>query len=670
MKKAFFAFLLAFGGTLAVQAEVNPKPFVVPELTSWQGAEGRFVPSGRIVVPSNKSLRVVAERFAADYATMFGRKLTLVSGDAQAGDFVFSLQKDVAERPLGKEGYVLRIGKTAAVSAADVQGAYWATRTLLQLSEQNRSHTLPCGTTTDIPAYALRGFMIDCGRKFIPMDYLNKLVSVMAYYKMNTLQVHLNDNGFKQYFGNDWNKTQSAFRLESNFFPGLTAKDGSYTKREFIDFQVKAEQQYVDIVPEIDVPAHSLAFSHYRPSLGSKEYGIDHLDLNNPAVVPFLDSLFTEYCGGSNPVFRGKTVHIGTDEYSNKDKAVVEKFRALTDHLIRHVEKHGKQAMVWGALTHAQGETPVKVDNVKMQIWYNGYADPVKMKELGYKLVSIPDGQVYIVPAAGYYYDYLNTQWLYNNWTPATIGSVKFEEGDPSLLGGMFAVWNDHVGNGITVKDIHHRVMPALQTLATKCWTAKQTSLPYADFERQSRFLSEAPGVDELGRTLGKGTRTTADYPNTTLLPSTTLDWIGPEIGYDYSVSFDLEATAVNKGDTLFTSPNATLYLASPESGKLAFVREGCLNEFDYAVPKGKRVRLTLQGNRHETRLLVNGRFHQALYPLTLGAVSPNAGAAGATSDPYSAAKMYYQRTLVFPLQRTGAFHGKIMNLSVSNFIE
>ena len=670
MKKAFFALLLAFGGTLAVLAEVNPKPFVVPELTSWQGAEGRFVPSGRIVVSSNKSLRVVAERFAADYATMFGRKLTLVSGDAQAGDFVFSLQKDVAERPLGKEGYVLRIGKTAAVSAADAQGVYWATRTLLQLSEQNRSHTLPCGTTTDIPAYALRGFMIDCGRKFIPMDYLNKLVSVMAYYKMNTLQVHLNDNGFKQYFGNDWNKTQSAFRLESNFFPGLTAKDGSYTKREFIDFQKIAEQQYVDIVPEIDVPAHSLAFSHYRPSLGSKEYGIDHLDLNNPAVVPFLDSLFTEYCGGSNPVFRGKTVHIGTDEYSNKDKAVVEKFRALTDHLIRHVEKYGKQAMVWGALTHAQGETPVKVDNVKMQIWYNGYADPLKMKELGYKLVSIPDGQVYIVPAAGYYYDYLNTQWLYNNWTPATIGSVKFEEGDPSLLGGMFAVWNDHVGNGITVKDIHHRVMPALQTLSTKCWTAKGTSLPYADFERQSRFLSEAPGVDELARTLGKGTRTTADYPNITLLPSTTLDWIGPEIGYDYSVSFDLEATAVNKGDTLFTSPNATLYLASPESGKLAFVREGYLNEFDYAVPKGRRVRLTLQGNQRETRLLVNGRFHQALYPLTLGGVSAKAGAAGASSDPYSASKMYYQRTLVFPLQRTGAFHGKIMNLSVSNFIE
>ena len=55
--------------------------------------------------------------------------------------------------------------------------------------------------------------MIDCGRKFIPMSYLQDLVKIMAYYKMNTLQVHLNDNGFKQYFDNNWDKTYAAFRL-------------------------------------------------------------------------------------------------------------------------------------------------------------------------------------------------------------------------------------------------------------------------------------------------------------------------------------------------------------------------------------------------------------------------------------------------------------------------
>lgn len=63
------------------------------------------------------------------------------------------------------------------------------------------------------------------------MSYLRDYVKIMAYYKMNTLQIHLNDNGFKQYFEQDWNKTYAAFRLESDTYPGLTARDGFYTKK-------------------------------------------------------------------------------------------------------------------------------------------------------------------------------------------------------------------------------------------------------------------------------------------------------------------------------------------------------------------------------------------------------------------------------------------------------
>ena len=54
---------------------------------------------------------------------------------------------------------------------------------------------------------------------------------------------------------------------------------------------------------------------------------MDHLDLFNPETYPFFDALFKEYLSGDNPVFRGKRVHVGTDEYSNRDTAVVEKFR-------------------------------------------------------------------------------------------------------------------------------------------------------------------------------------------------------------------------------------------------------------------------------------------------------------------------------------------------------
>ena len=89
---------------------------------------------------------------------------------------------------------------------------------------------------------------------------------------------------------------------------------------------------------------------------------------------------------------------------------------------------------------------------------------------------------------------------LYNKYTPALIGDLQFEENDPSILGGMFAVWNDHPGNGITVKDIHHRLFPAMQTLSTKCWSGKNTSVPYKEFDRLRLQLSEAPGVNELAR--------------------------------------------------------------------------------------------------------------------------------------------------------------------------
>ncbi len=648
----------------ALWADVNPKPFVIPELKTWTGAEGQTALSGRIVVKSSK-LNAVAKALVADYEQLTGRKLTIATGAAKAGDIVLSVSKD---KKLGNEGYTLSIGNTVEIAAATEQGAFWGTRTLLQVSEQQKDGTLPKGSTVDVPEYQLRGFMIDCGRKFIPMSYLRNLAKIMGYYKMNTLQVHLNDNGFRQYFGNDWDKTSAAFRLECDTYPGLTAKDGSYTKQEFIDFQKLAAANGVEIIPEFDAPAHSLAFTHYKPEIGSKEYGMDHLDLFNPETYTFMDGLWKEYIGGKNPVFIGPRVHIGTDEYSNAKKEVVEKFRAFTDHYIKYVESFGKQAVLWGALTHANGETAVKSKNVIMDIWYNGYADPEAMKKQGYKLVSIPDGLTYIVPAAGYYYDYLNCQYLYDHYTPAVIGSKTFEENDPDILGGMFAVWNDHAGNGITTKDIHHRVFPALQTLAVKCWTGKETKLPYAEFDQKRADLSEAPGVNELGR-LGK--------PGTVVLekdavnPGETLS--AEEVGYNYAVTFTVEGAAEEKGTELFRSDNAVVYLADPDQGKLGFEREGYRNLFNYRIPAGEKHTITIEGTNKATRLLVDGQLKEELSPKTLYVMRDQDRAHYQVKGTYTfepvvyqpTDQIYYQRTLVFPLRHAGNFKSKVTGLKV-----
>lgn len=624
----------------------NEKPFVVPELKEWKGSEGVFIPSADMrVVYTQDALRSVAEAFAADYGQMFGVTPKVIQGKPSAGDIYFTLKKD---KKLGREGYAIRTDRYVTVSAPEAVGVYWATRTLLQMSEQTENHQLPKGQLRDWSDYAMRGFMMDCGRKFIPMSYMRDLVKIMAYYKMNTLQVHLNDNGFKQFFGHDWGRTYAAFRLECDTYPGLTARDGYYTKREFIDFQEEAASRFVEIIPEIDAPAHTLAFTHYKPEIGSQEYGMDHLDLFNPETYKFMDGLFKEYLEGDKPVFRGPRVHIGTDEYSNKKKDVVEKFRAFTDHYIRLVESYGKQACVWGALTHAAGETPVKSENVIMSAWYNGYADPKEMVRQGYKLISIPDGLVYIVPAAGYYYDYLNTQYLYEKWTPAHVAKAVFEEKDPAILGGMFAVWNDHVGNGISVKDIHHRLFPALQTLATKTWGA-QVDLPYADFDRLRQGLSEAPGVNQLGRigrTEGLVYEVAEVHPNTNLAHE--------EIGYGYTVSFDLEAADEAPGTELFRSDNAVFYLADPISGRFGFARDGYLNSFQFRPYPGEKLNVQVKGDNRSTSLLIDGKLVETMD------IQKRYFNGGKDS-------MNYVRTLVFPLKKAGSFKSKITNLKVYN---
>ena len=571
---AMVTIIVAAMGAYAAEAS-DVKPFVVPELKSWSAGEGTFVPGEelRVAVPSGDAeLLRVAGMLAADWETLLGYSPEVISGKGGRGDIILEVKKD---RSLDK-------ASGGSDEAYSLDGS------------------LPRGRTEDWPDYGIRGFMMDCGRKYIPMSYLRKLSRIMAYYKMNTLQIHLNDNGFKQYFGGDWDRTYAAFRIECDTYPGLTARDGHYTKAEFIDFQEESAGMYVEIIPEIDVPAHSLALTRYMPEIGSEEYGMDHLDLFKPETYEFVDALFKEYLEGEEPVFRGPRVHIGTDEYSNKDQEVVEQFRHFTDHYI-------------GALTHADGETPVKSEGVLMNAWYNGYADPVQMAKDGYRLISIPDGLVYIVPAAGYYYDYLNEEYLYDNWTPAHVGNAVFPEKDPAIAGGMFAVWNDHAGNGISVKDIH------------------------------------SPGINFAGRIgFEPGCVLQAD----TVSPGSRLPY--PEIGYDYTVSFTVDGRTEEPGTELFRSDDAVFYLSDPISGMMGFARDGYLNTFRYSIQDGDRLDMVIKGDSRSTTLIINGRVIDRLETEKRW---HNEGES----------VMYYVPTLVFPLQRAGDFQSRITNLKVYN---
>ena len=641
----------------------NLKPFVVPELTQWQGGEGQMQPSGQIVVAS-PALRSMAQTFCHDYTLLTGRQMSIATGNkAKAGDIVLRLKKDKA---LGSEGYRMAIATTCDITAATPKALYWGLQTVLQLSEQQPS--LPCGSTVDKPQYAIRGFMLDVGRKFVPMPYIKKLARIMAYYKMNTLQLHLNDNGFKQYFDDAWMQTPSAFRLECDTYPGLAAKDGHYTKAEFRTLVKEAAAQYVDIIPEIDAPGHVLAFTQYKPSLASEKYGMDHFDIFNPEVYTFMDNLFKEYLSGKDPVFAGKYVHIGTDEYSNATQELKEKFRAYTDRYLALIESYGKSPMVWGALSHADGTTPVRQKGVTMGLWSNDMADPVEMKRQGWKMISMTDWQTYIVPIADYYHDYLPLDNLYNTWTPRVFRNVTLEENDPCIVGGMFALWNDIYGNGITVADMHDRIFPVLQVIADKTWTAALTTLPFDLFEQKKGLLSEAPGVNEMGRTKAPMSLNEVKAGHNLGLPVS-------EVGFGHRITFTVDCKAEAKGTVLFYGPQSTFFLADPVTGRLGYQREDYLDTFNYTLPTEGEVELTIETTPAATTLYVNGVKRETLAEQRLYVIDkeksrydkmPNVKTLPHVWQPTTS--MRYLRALFFPLQKAGAFKSNVKHLNVESF--
>jgi len=388
---------------------------------------------------------------------------------------------------VGEEGYALELDDDEIeVKAGGKVGLVRAQATLDQLkAAAKRGEKIPCGTIVDRPKYRMRGLVFDVGRKFHSLDFLKRTARAMSYYKMNVLHVHLNDCAM----GSEAN--YAAFRLESEKFPQLTAKDGHYTKAEFREFVKWCETIGVTVIPEIDAPAHALCFDRAF-GLGSEQYGKNHLDLVNrfEECVDKMTQVLAEYLTGPDPVFANHYCHIGTDEYS---KQAAEQFRAYTDRMIRAVEAMGGKVCMWGALTHAKGSTPVKASrDIIVDIWHNPYYQPQEALEAGYSLISVPDGLVYIVPKAGYYYDYLNLKHLYDNWEPNEFGQgFKIAADHPQLMGGKFAIWHDLCDKSCDEAGSWDRIFPAIQTLGQKFWSGKVEGENWNDFGKLAKQIGE-----------------------------------------------------------------------------------------------------------------------------------------------------------------------------------
>lgn len=313
----------------------NVKPSVVPEIQEWYSNSDAKLALGAMtaVTYSDDTLKPVVDEFVADYKDFTGRDLASSRGDVKAGTIHFALASPADDALLGDEGYVMEIEPDRInVTAPAVTGNMYAMQTILQMTKLDDSG-FPVGQMRDYPRFEVRGFMWDVARKPVSLDMMKMATRTMRYYKMNDFQAHLSDNliFLEDYKTEEeaW-KAYAAFRLESsvkNEATGAspTASDYFMSKDEFRDFIQSERALGMNVVPEIDMPAHAVAFTRVWPELAvhgegltvnSDRPAIDHFDLRKQGSMDVIESTFDDYTTGPNPVFDESTVvHVGADEF-------------------------------------------------------------------------------------------------------------------------------------------------------------------------------------------------------------------------------------------------------------------------------------------------------------------------------------------------------------------
>lgn len=668
-------------GTTTEQTGKNAKPNIIPEIAEWHSESDMKVSAASLtaVTYDDDSLKAVVDEFVADYKDFTGRTLTASKEAAKANAFNFSKPADASAsavlKQLGDEGYTMDI-KADRIDAAStsVTGNMYAMQTILQMTKQDDTGFV-IGQMRDYPRFTVRGFVLDMARKPISLDMVKQMARTMRYYKMNDLQTHLSDNYiFLEDYGvhdteDEGYKAYDAFRLETSVTNSKgespTATDYAISKKDFREFIQSERSVGMNIVPEIDMPAHATAFTKVWPELavqnkstqGGKRPLIDHLDVTKDETMRLIESIFDDYTKGDNPTFDSKTtVHVGADEFLASNEG----YRKFVNDIVPYV-KTTNPVRLWGSLSYATGSTVITkdaIDNVEMNLWSSGWADGVQMYNMGYKLINTIDTYGYMVPngsgSRGAYGDYLNVTDVFNNFAANRVGTSGGWKYIPSssdqALGAAFAIWNDNIdkrASGLTESDEYARFFDALPVYAEKNWatTGKEkgtaaalTALaktqgdaprtnPYyhatadsnGDYEQYAfDGTGDAAKADssESGRDLTlDGDGNTAEIKDGALnlkggksYVTTPLD----KLGNGNEVSFDVTLNEPAKpGDILFESDTdySTQDIRIMDDGTLGFTRELYDYSFGYTLPVGKKVNVTIVTSQQKTQLYIDGKF-------------------------------------------------------------
>jgi hexosaminidase len=475
-------------------ADVIPKPLAqAPERGAFE-----LRPSARIVARgSDPAVTRVGRLLAANLRPATGYRLPVSTAAETAGGDI-GLALTPGDRQLGDEGYRLVVtGAGATISAARPAGLYWGAQTLRQLlpaaieadARDAGPWRLSLGTIHDRPRFAWRGLMLDVARHFYGVGDVKRLVDLMTLYKLNRLHLHLSDD--------------QGWRIAIRSRPRLTRHGGTtevgggrggwYTQRQFREIVRYADERFVTVVPEIDMPGHTNAALSSYPQLTCNgiapalytgiEVGFSSLCIRQEATYRFVEDVVREVAA----LTPGPYLHIGGDEAHSTDPA---EYRTFVDHVQRIVRRHGKRMIGWEDVSRA-GLHRTSI----AQHWHDA-ALARKAVSQGARLIMSPATKAYLDmkytrrSPLGLVWAGTTTVRDAYEWDPATQVSGVSER---DVLGVEAPLWSETIS---TRSDLDFLAFPRVLGHAEIGWSPA-TRRSWTDYRR--RLAAQGERLDALG---------------------------------------------------------------------------------------------------------------------------------------------------------------------------
>lgn len=496
--------LLLSGSLLPLSAAENGKPLaLIPQPKEIKVESGELLLPSEIIIAHTGELRRWA-LLLEDYLRPYSQSTKIKKGKKGA---IF-LQKNTT---LTAEAYRIHINaKQVRIEAADNRGFFYALqsfRQLLWLNEpQSSTLRLPLVDIADEPRFAYRGFMLDVSRYFLPKKDLLKMIDNMSTLKLNTLHLHLtDDNGWRLEIKKYPKLTQvGAWRVKREGpFPDRrnpktgepTPVGGFYTQEDMKEIIRYAAEREIEIIPEIDVPAHSNAALaaypeyacpvvkepiHVIPGLGGKNAEIIFC-AGNDRVYSFLDDVFDEVMA----LFPSKYIHIGGDEASKinwkacplcqerirkeglHDEEALQGY--FMERIAQHIRANGREVMGWDELTNSR--IP---ENAIVFGWQGLGNAALKAAEQGHRFIMTPARVMYLIRYQGPQWfeplTYFGNNTLKDVFDYEPVQSSWKKEYESLLMGVQGSMWTEFCS---TPEDVFYLVYPRLAAVANTAWAQK-----------------------------------------------------------------------------------------------------------------------------------------------------------------------------------------------------